>query len=267
MKALYNNEWIENAIDVNLTDRALNFGDGLFETIIIRNAKPKFLDYHFERLVKGATILNLNLPWVNYDQLREAIHSFIQAAEIKESNFKLMVWRKSSNLGGYNFDVSNANFLFIHRPLSSQPKVIKKADFAESITFSYSQLSGIKTLNSLPYILASNEKRQRQLDEIIVLNSDGYICECSSSNLFWVHDGSFFTPPLKSGCLEGVMRRAIIEKFEQSGNNVAELLITKEELLKADTVFATNSTGIRFFECIAGKQFNTDLIDSDLLVI
>lgn len=265
MKALYNNEWIENSIKLNLTDRALQFGDGLFETIIIKERQPKYLSYHFERLSKGANILNLELPWKNIDELTTTVHLFIEAGEIVESNCKLQIWRKSSKLGGYNFDVSDINYVLIHRPLVLQQNIIKKADFAQSIAFHYSPLSSIKTTNSLPYILASGEKLRRKLDEIIVLNNHGHVCECSSSNIFWQKDDTYFTPPLESGCLEGIMRRVIIERLDSFDKKLIEKLATKEELLQADAVFATNSTGVRIFETIGDKSFKTDLIETDLI--
>lgn len=260
MKALYNNRWLEESIIIEMNDRALQFGDGLFETIILRDGKPEYLDYHFDRMTEGAKILNLNLPWNNLDLLKNTVKAFVSHGNIADSNIKLMVWRKPSHLGGYNFDNSETNFLMIHRPIKAVSKIIKKADFAQSITFNYSPLSSIKTLNSLPYILASNEKRKRNLDEIIVLNNQKYICECSSSNIFWVKNDTYYTPGLESGCLDGIMRRVVIENLKKKGIKVEEKLAGKEELLEADTVFATNSLGVRCFERIADKNFNTDLI-------
>lgn len=267
MKAFYNNKLVEDSVTLNINDRAYQFGDGLFETLLIKDRKPQFLDHHFERLGTGCEILDLQLPWKSTQELLSSISSFLKRINESESNFKLIVWRKPSELGGYNSDSSACNFLFLHRPIPKVEKIIRNADFARSITFHYSELSPLKTLNSLPYIIASNEKRQRELDEIIVLNNEGYICECSSSNIFWVKNGIYYTPPIKSGCLDGVRRRVVIERIKSEGKNLEEVMAKPEDLLKAETVFTTNSLAIRFIKKIGDVNFDIRMASSPLFCV
>jgi len=264
MKALFDGEIIEETIELDIKDRALQYGDGLFETIAIRSGQIKYLNYHLQRLERGANVLNIKIPAVDFEQ---QILGLIKTNNLSDASVKLMVWRKHSDAPGYNFSSVEGHYLLLSKMVSRRPPVVQQAGFAENIHFSHSPLSAIKTLNALPYILAANEKQQRQLDELIVLNNDGFICECVSSNIFWKKDGVFYTPPLSSGCLEGVVRRVLKERMIATGFSIEETLSTPNELLAADAVLTTNSSGIRFIKKIDSKLFDTSLADDSLFSI
>jgi len=264
MKALYNNHIIEDEITLSLNDRAFQYGDGLFETICIQSSSPRFLDDHLARLKKGAELLHLNLPVILEKELGHCLHLLLQSNGMTDAMMKLMVWRKSSaNQKGYHSPTSNSEFLILCKPGSFTSSIIKKVSFATSIQFHHSPLSGIKTLNALPYIMASHEKQKRKLDELVVLNHEGFVCECTSSNIFGITNETFYTPPVSSGCLEGVTRLALLRHLTNKGISVKEAHITPKELVDMDAVFCTNSAGIRVFQNIDKKKLNTDFVHED----
>jgi len=261
MEALFNNHMIADEITMKISDRAFQFGDGLFETIAVVNQKPLFLTYHLERLQKGAQILKLTLPDSILTNAAGQIATVINANKVTDASIKVMVWRKPSAGKGFDNSTSQCNFLIICRLAPVSISILNNVSFAEHIYFQYSTLSSIKTLNALPYILAANEKISKGLDEIIVLNDKGFVCECPSSNIFWITNGTYYTPPITSGCLDGVTRRVIIERLNQAGISFKEALITKEELLEASTIFTTNSSGIKYIARIDNTSFDTTRIE------
>lgn len=261
MKVLFDGRWIEDKIELSVLDRGLQFGDGLFETIAVRYGEAKYLKYHFERLSKGANLLNLSLETEDFENLIELV---LNENQLIDGSLKLMVWRKHTGSKGYNFDSSESHYMLIPKYQYQTDEIIESAGFAKNVTFSYSILSGIKTMNALPYILAANERKHRKLDELIVLNAEGYICECVSSNIFWLKDNVCHTPPLTSGCLDGVMRRVLIERMVKAGLTIQESLSTQEELLSAEAIFTTNSNGIRFIEKLENNSFDVAIVKSKL---
>lgn len=264
MKALYNNHIIEDEITLNLNDRAFQYGDGLFETICIRDSSPRFLDDHLARLKKGAELLHLSLPVILEKELGHCLRLLLQSNGMTDAIMKLMVWRRSSaKQRGYHSPTAKCEFLILCKPGTFTSNIIKKVSFASSIQFHYSPLSGIKTLNALPYIVASHEKQRRKLDELIVLNHEGFVCECTSSNIFGVNNQTIYTPPVSSGCLEGVTRIALLRHLTNKGIRIKEAQITPQELIEMDAVFCTNSAGIRVFEKIDKKKFKTDIVDKE----
>lgn len=261
MKVLFDGRLIEGNIELSVQDRALQFGDGLFETIAVRNGNLKYLDYHLERLFTGAKVLNLSLPQFDF---KKQFLTVIDANNLIDGTVKLMVWRKASESQGYGFASNDTHYMISSRVSNQKAySVIKKAGFAESISYSYDSLSGIKTMNALPYILAARERQKRKLDELIVLNNEGFICECVSSNIFWEKDNVYYTPPLSSGCLDGVMRRVLIEKMLSSDQSIQQCLWSKDQLFTADSIFTTNSNGIRFIEKIEDKKFNVTIASQE----
>jgi len=103
-------------------------------------------------------------------------------------------------------------------------------------------LSNIKTCNSLVYVMAGLYKTQNNLDDVILLNQDGGLCEASSSNIFVYYQNHLYTPALSEGCVEGVMRQVVIDIARQIDIPVTEAQIDPLILNVADEVFLTNAT-------------------------
>ncbi|MTI21983.1 hypothetical protein E1176_13205 [Fulvivirga sp. RKSG066] len=266
MQILLNNELVNEPFTIDSNDRAFQYGDGLFETIAIRNYAPRHLNYHLDRLQFGAKLLSLNLPFKR-EEVSSKIAQLVEVNKHVDATVKIIVWRKNSDASGYSFNTQACNFLVVSRPFKNKSRVIDKAGFAETVAFHYSAISQIKTLNALPYVMAMHEKQERGLDELIVLNGQRKICESTSSNVFWVKDDIFYTPPISSGCLDGVARRVIIEKLKKDKRKIKEVLTEPKSIEGADCVFTTNSGGIRFISQIDHVRFDTSLAQDPLLTL
>lgn len=102
-------------------------------------------------------------------------------------------------------------------------------------------LSNYKTCNSLIYVLAGVFKNQHALDDALLVNQNGYLCEATSSNLFVVYQGKIYTPALSEGCVAGVMRSVVIGLALKNDMPVIEAQISPEILNEAEEVFLTNA--------------------------
>jgi branched-chain amino acid aminotransferase len=99
----------------------------------------------------------------------------------------------------------------------------------------------IKSLNYLNNILAKIEANNGGCEEAVMLNSEGYVSECTGDNLFILKDGQMFTPPLSAGALYGITRGVVIELARQSGITVSEPNLTRYDLFNADECFLTGT--------------------------
>ena len=99
----------------------------------------------------------------------------------------------------------------------------------------------IKSLNYLNNILAKIEGKQAGAEEVLMLNADGYVVECSGDNIFWIKNETLVTPPVHMGILEGVTRNSVINLARDAGINVEERVFTRHDLYIADECFLTGT--------------------------
>lgn len=263
MTGIFNNRVIDiTELSLHEMERSFNYGDGIFETIIVEKGVIKFLHYHFERLQKGMKILSLRGEEISYESIERDIYALLDLSGNRESaRVKLQVWRQT---GGFYIPQTNkVNYLLSAKENVEKPKIIVTSDIATSIHLNYSSLSGIKTGNALPYILAAIEMRAKNLDEIIILDNNGHLSECSSSNLFWLKNGELFTPALSAGCIAGIMRRHILAQAKLAELKCHEVLEKPEVLLQANQVFCCNVTGLYTFKKIGSQQYD-ERLDSEI---
>lgn len=103
--------------------------------------------------------------------------------------------------------------------------------------------------------MAAQERKDRELDELILLDQMGKVAEASASNIFWRKGNKVFTPSLSCGGIDGVGRRAILSKIPRL---ITEGVFGPNDLLKADQVWVSNVTGISYLEKIDSLEFSTE---------
>ncbi len=249
----------DSEVRLSCTDRGFQYGDGIFETIVCQGTVVSFLDLHWERLTKGMNILKLALPdWLSQGQLETAILKLMQLEGLETARVKLLAWRKKGGL--YTPSQNSAHLLIMALPHQPPIKILKVADICRQVRLAHSSISSFKTLSSMPYVLAGIEKKQRKLDELILLDREDRVSECTASNIFWIKDNRLFTPPLESGCIEGIRRRSIMDRLGAE-NPVKQVSITVDELLEADQVFNCNVTGIQWIRTIREHRYDLNHID------
>lgn len=225
---------------VDFVDRGLTLGDGLFETIAVRDGRAARLNAHLIRLRDGADIIGLNVP-LGDQELSAALQDVIDANGISEGILRLTLTRGPAPRGLLPPVPAQPSLLITG---AAQDETMAKGVNAVIATVTrrneHSPLSGIKTIGFLDEILAAREAALRGADEALLLNSSGNLAEATVANLFLVIDGGTVTPPVIDGALPGVMRAEVIKVLA-----AAERTLKPADLAIASEAFLTNSLGIK----------------------
>lgn len=238
---------------LSTSNRAFLYGDGIFETIKLQNKKMLFWEDHYNRMINGAKALSLDCSKISKDDLRASIIQLAEKNSLTTARIRIQLWRSP---GGLFTPADNSiQYLINASEFTEAPSLKRSCFFFEDVTLAYSSISRYKTCNALPYIVASLKRKELEADEMILFNTDGFVSECTSSNIFWVKGETLCTPSLETGCIEGIVRKQILAYAKQHHIKVVEGQYFKEDLLNADFVFTTNTSGISQLGCIEGKQF------------
>ncbi|ELR73478.1 aminotransferase, class IV [Fulvivirga imtechensis AK7] len=257
MTVLFNNLPTKDQIACGINDRAIQFGDGLFETIKIQDQMPRLLSYHMSRLRRGAEAIGLSLPdYLHQDQLCADILRLMGTNNLTgNATAKLIVWRKPEYQKAYFGGDAQANTLLLVKGSPDLLPLKEHVSFSQEVVLHYWKLSRYKTISALPFVLAASERNQRGLDELILLNTKGYVTECVSSNIFWVKDDQLFTPSLQTGCVGGVMRSFLLDRCKEENIAYQEVEVLAKEILAANAVFTSNSQGLQAIQGIDSAFF------------
>lgn len=229
----------EDQAVVPITDRGFLYGDGLFETIRVRNATPLWWSRHLARLQRGAEFLRLKLPWPG-TELRQHATELIAKNALLDCILRIAVSR-GSGARGYSIQGANSPTVAMTlHPLRPAPPSVRLATATIRVP-AHDPLSAIKTANKLPQILARAEAEERGADEALLLNVEGDVAEAASSNVFWIRNGTVCTPPVSAGALAGVTREVVLELCRAYQVPTAEESIARSALFGMDAVFLTNS--------------------------
>ncbi|VAW82083.1 Aminodeoxychorismate lyase [hydrothermal vent metagenome] len=197
-------------------ERALLYGDGLFETLAVRQGQAEFIDYHLQRLRVGCECLALDFD--SWQSLQDDID--VLSRRHPDAAIKVILSRTVGNRG-YQIEPRQA----VTRIISTHALPAWPQNYAETgiriricdLRLSIQpQLAGIKHLNRLEQVLARAEW-QNEYQEGLLLDYNGRLVEASMSNIFLVHESGLVTPSLQDCGVAGVMRSVIIELAEQLG--------------------------------------------------
>lgn len=245
---------------VNVSNRSFRYGDGLFESIRIANHHPQFLKEHLKRLLSGMQVLKMQAhASLNEGFLERAITELAQKNNIGPGGrVRLTIYRNDGGL--YTPDTNEVSYVIEIDPLPDANYVLNQKGFMIDLFSEFKKqqhvLSNIKSANSMLYVMASIYRKQHSLDECLILNDKHCIIEGISSNIFAVKNGVLYTPPVGDGCVDGVMRRKIIEIAQMNRIAVYEISIMQNVLLGADELFLTNAVhGIRWIVAYKQKRY------------
>ncbi|MBS9524829.1 aminotransferase class IV [Litoribacter alkaliphilus] len=240
-----------------LANRAYLYGDGIFETMIFTGAEIRFGKQHISRAFKGCTTLNIELK---VEQAFQDVEQYLKEKfPGKILRVRWNIYRDS--VGKYTPVSHHASESLILEAFTYTPPQQKSAFINKQFVVPNLPWSNCKTLNALVYVQAGISRKKAGMDEVILLEAKGNVCEAGASNLFWKKDGVFYSPCLTSSCIEGVGRAVVMEKLQKKGYSVVEGEFKPSEIMKADLVFTTNVTGIHYIEKINSTEFNIEPIE------
>jgi len=226
---------------IDIYDRGLHYGDGLFETIAIKDRKLLLWQNHIDRLNKGCQLLNLPVIDEQLWLKDIAALNFTEASGV----LKLILTRGSAGRGYRYADTADTSRMVSIHPWPEYPETNAsegiESCFCETRVSINSTLAGIKHINRLENVIARSEWQDQSIAEGIMLNDDDHVIEGTMSNVFSVNNGILYTPLLNKSGVKGIIRKNIIELALTQDIEVQETDLSKELLLNMDEVFITNS--------------------------
>lgn len=255
----YDNKFYAEDQPIFKLNRAMKFGDGAFETIRIVNGKPKYLDFHLDRLSQALKTLEIVVSSTDLEELEVCISQLIIKNEIVKGGI-LRVIAQRAGLGKYTPETNRVFFYLETEKMAIDNYELNKSGLklgvSKKVRVDYTQFSSYKTLNSIPYVLAAKEKFESPFDELVLLNSKGRIAEATASNLFMVIRNTVYFPSVSEGGVAGVMKRIIVSKMDQLGISFQEKELSLSDLEEANEVFISNSIiGINWISSYESKRY------------
>ncbi len=214
-------------------------GWGLFTTLRIFEGEAFAYERHWRRLEKDAARTHLPLPFSGA-KVRVHLRDLLRANQVREGTARIYViynqvgfWRSDENLPEVDLLLYSAGL-----PAYQEPARLALREHGRHAS---SPLAGVKVTSWLNNVWSLAEAQQRGFDEALLLNERSEVAECTAANIFCVRGERVLTPPLNSGCLEGVTRAVLLEIGPDAGVAIAEQMLRPEHLFTADEVFITST--------------------------
>ena len=230
---------------VSVFDHGLLYGDGVFEGIRSYNGLIFKCREHIDRLFESAHTLMLQIPMTKAE-IEKAMIQTLKANGLRDAYIRLVVTRGTGDLGLDPRKCKTATIFIIADTIKLYPKEyyekgLKIATVATVRNHPEALNPQLKTLNYLNNILAKLEATNAGVDEALLLNTHGYVTECTAENIFFVKGDCLMTPPPYVGILKGITRAAVMTLADKAGLCVCQEVFTRHELYSADEVFLTGT--------------------------
>ena len=230
---------------VSVFDHGLLYGDGVFEGIRSYNGRVFKLEEHLERLYDSAKSIMLQIP-IPIETMKETVLETLRQNHLTEAYIRLVITRGVGDLGLDPDKCPKPSIIIIADKIALYPQKFYEEGLeivTASVRRNYPEAINprIKSLNYLNNILAKIEGKQSGAVEVLMLNADGYVAECSGDNIFWIKNEVLVTPPVHMGILEGVTRNSVIDLARDAGMRVEERVFTRHDLYIADECFLTGT--------------------------
>lgn len=262
---------VDDQEKITTQNRGLNYGDALFETLRVQQGKTLFWEDHYFRLMAAMRIMRMEIP-MNFtpEFLLEEVNRIVMANNLatKTAVVKITIYRESEGL--YWPNSNEVGYVIRSREIESPFYTIDQQAYEVELYkdhyLSPSLLSTLKTNNKALQVLGSIYARENDYQNCLVVNTNKEVVEALNGNLFLVKGDRIKTPPLTSGCLDGIMRKQILKLLlELPDYLIDQQPISPFELQKADELFLTNVVqGIRPITKYRKKQYS-DTVARDLL--
>lgn len=250
----------EDTFILTAGNRSFRYGDGIFETMLYKDGQIRFLSFHIERLQRSMQKIHLDY-YNKFDTyfVKSATEELVRKNNMvgQQVRVRLIVYREGEGL--YTPETNKPSFVLqVHKVGDERrdKKVGLIVDLYTEYKKPYSDLSDLKSNNALLYVMAGLYKKKFNYDEVLILNQEGNLCEALTSNIFVYYDKVLYTPALNQGCIDGVMRRVVMDIAAHEGIPVVEAEINPEIMKSADEIFCTNAVqGIQWVMGYKQKRY------------
>jgi 4-amino-4-deoxychorismate lyase len=236
--------WIDGVPGAALPadDRGLQYGDGVFETVLVRSGRARFLDAHLARLSQGCTRLGISIA--SLPVLRAEIDAAV-AMSPPLAILKVIMTRGSAQRRGYapQGDETPRRIVSLwHAPPHDAALVDGVTLRIAAIRLGENPaLAGIKHLNRLENVLAAAESTGQGVFDSLLLDASGNLVSGTMCNVFIARAGGVATPIIQRCGVAGVMRGIVLRECAVLGLAASEESLTLDDLFFAAGVFVTNA--------------------------
>lgn len=230
---------------IAVDDRAVQYGDGVFETIAIRDGNPRFWELHSDRLLLGCARLGIPAPDVG--ALVAMLQDAIAAGDVDAAHAtaKIIVTAGRGERGYRRPSELSPTTIIGVFPSSSRPA----AEYRDGVDISVCQtrlglqpqFAGIKSLNRLEQVLGRNEIDDTRVVEGLMLDTEGRLICGTMSNVFLLIDNTFVTPAITRCGVSGIMRRKLLETLDAQDADFEVRDVDASELARAQGMMLSNS--------------------------
>jgi branched-chain amino acid aminotransferase len=235
----------KNEAKVSVFDHGFLYGDGVFEGIRAYNGRVWHLTEHLDRLYDSAKSIFLEIP-IPWKEMESVVLETCRRNNLRDAYIRLVISRGVGDLGLDPSKCLNPSVICIADTISIYPKevytegmkVISVATRRNPVDTLSPQ---VKTLNYLTGIMAKISAVTLGFPEVIMLNSQGYVCEGTGDNIFIIKKGKVITPPAYLGILPGITRNSVMEMARDLGFAMEEGVFTLHDLYTADECFLTGT--------------------------
>lgn len=226
-------------LSVPALDRAVYFGDGVYDVVICRNRKPFTLDMHIDRFYNSCQALKINFS-MSKSELAALLKQLIAMADDADT---VVYWQASRGTAGrkheFPAETVEPNLLIMITPwkMGDMKKALRLIT-VEDTRFLHCD---IKTLNLIPNVMATQRAVEANCQEVVFHRGER-VTECAHSSLFLFMDGKVVMPPLDEYILPGITRKVVAQLCATNGIICEERIFTLQEMMQADEILVASTT-------------------------
>jgi 4-amino-4-deoxychorismate lyase len=221
---------------------AMLYGRGVFTTVAIYNGAPFLWPEHWRHLLDHAGRLNIDCSGCTQQGVGEALEKLISVNRVRDGRARVILLARSGRDFWKTRTPGKKTDLLI---MTGEAQKLPQAGMSLAVSpyrfNTFSPLIGISSLNYLEQVLSWEEAQSREFDEALMLNERGEIVSATMANIFWVKEGTVFTPTLSSGARDGVTRAAVIKLANKHFIPLIEGVHELSDLTEADEIFLTSA--------------------------
>ena len=222
---------------------AMLYGRGVFTTVAIYQGEPFLWPEHWQRLLDHADRLNIDCRDCTESGVGEALSKLIRVNNVGDGRARVILLARS----GRDFwktktpGAKQTDLLIMTGEAQKVPEAGMTLAVSPYRLNTFSPLKGIRSLNYLEQVLSWEEAQERQFDEAVMLNERGEVAAATMANIFWVKEGTVYTPALSTGAIAGVTRGTVLKLAEKESIPVIEGVYELGDLVEADEIFLTSA--------------------------
>ncbi|MBM4123537.1 MAG: branched-chain amino acid aminotransferase [Nitrospira sp.] len=231
---------------ISVFDHGFLYGDGVYETLRSYGGRFFMLQPHLARLQRSAGLIGLDLP-ISRDEWPPLLREALARNELPDAHIRITISRGEGDLGLDPALCPRPTVVIMAKPIARYSDRLFQEGVGLAIVAVRRNLvtalsPQIKSLNFLNNILAKQEAARAGAFDALMLNAEGLLTECTTSNVFFAQAGRLYTPAVECGILDGITREVVLTLANEQGIQTEEGHYPAERMVSAEEAFLTNTS-------------------------